>query len=214
MRQDLTEVIMVVDRSGSMQSCRQDAEGGINAFIDEQKKAVGRCNFTLVQFDTQYEFVYKGIDIQDVPNFTLLPRGATALYDAIGQAINETGKRLADMHEADRPALVAFVVQTDGLENSSKEFSRETIKQMIEHQRDKYNWKFTFLGANQNAVLTGTSLGFDQEACATYSEECTSGGILASANMVSRARAATMNCCDDVDFRYTEQERKSMTEGS
>ena len=122
MRTDLTDITMVIDRSGSMQSIRSDAEGGINSFIEQQKQEPGEANVTLVQFDADYEFVHSGVPIRQVPAFKLVPRGSTALLDAVGRAINETGARLAAMDEVQRPGLVVFVIVTDGEENSSREF--------------------------------------------------------------------------------------------
>ena len=114
---------------------------------------------TLVQFDTEYEFLHRGVPVQQVPPYRLVPRGMTALLDAVGRAINETGERLAKMDETDRPGLVVFVVMTDGEENSSKEFSKDQVKQMITHQQEKYGWHFTFLGANQDAFAEAGALG-------------------------------------------------------
>ena len=145
MRTDLTDITLVVDRSGSMDAIQGDAEGGVNTFITEQAKEPGEALLTLVQFDTEYEFLHKGVPIGEVPRYELHPRGATALLDAVGRAINETGERLAAMKEQDRPGLVIFVVMTDGLENSSKEFTKAQIKEMIERQQHDYNWQFTFL---------------------------------------------------------------------
>lgn len=133
MRSDLTDITLVVDRSGSMQEMRSDAEGGVNAFIADQAKEPGEALLTLVQFDTEYEFLHSGVPIGQVPKYTLVPRGSTALLDAVGRAINETGERLSKMDEKDRPGLVIFVVMTDGHENASKEFSKPQIKKMIEH---------------------------------------------------------------------------------
>ena len=99
MRPDLTDITLVVDRSGSMESIWNDAEGGVNAFIEEQSKQPGEALLTLVQFDTDYEFVHNGVPIQDVPKYELQPRGMTALLDAVGRAINETGERMAKMAE-------------------------------------------------------------------------------------------------------------------
>src|SRR5262249_34920935 len=151
MRKDLTDITVVVDRSGSMAACQSDAEGGLNTFINEQKRLPGESLFTLVQFDTEYEFVHKGIPIRDVPPYHLVPRGSTALLDAVGRAIIETGERLRNMKEADRPGLVVFVILTDGQENSSREFQLAKIKEMVQHQQDVYKWQFTYLGANQDA---------------------------------------------------------------
>ena len=139
MKSDLTDITLVVDRSGSMEQIRQDAEGGVNSFIAQQAKEPGEALLTLVQFDTEYDFIRKGVPISQVPKYELIPRGRTALLDAVGRAINETGERLAKMDEQERPGLVVFVVMTDGLENSSVEFSKAKIKEMVEHQQDKYS---------------------------------------------------------------------------
>ena len=103
MKADLTDITLVVDRSGSMAQVREDAEGGVNTFITEQGKEPGEALLTLVQFDTEYEFLHKGVQIKQVPKYELVPRGMTALLDAVGKAINETGERLAKMPEGDRP---------------------------------------------------------------------------------------------------------------
>src|SRR3954454_24245157 len=135
MKSDLTDITLVVDRSGSMEQIRDDAEGGVNTFIADQSKEPGEALLTLVQFDTEYEFLHKGVPISQAPKYKLVPRGGTALLDAVGRAINETGERLSKMAEQDRPGLVIFVVMTDGEENSSKEFSKSQIKEMIEVNR-------------------------------------------------------------------------------
>ena len=114
---------------------------------------------TLVQFDTRYEFVHSAVPIENVPPYELEPRNATALLDAVGRAINETGSRLAKMPEHDRPGLVVFVVMTDGHENSSVEFSKTRIKSMIDHQQTKYSWQFIFLGADQDSWAVSRQLG-------------------------------------------------------
>src|SRR5256885_1489485 len=113
MRNDLTDITVVMDRSGSMNSCRSDAEGGLNAFIKEQKELPGEALFTLVQFDTEYEVVHKAKPIKDVPKCILTPRGGTALLDALGRTIHQTGDRLLAFPEHQRPALVCFVIITD-----------------------------------------------------------------------------------------------------
>jgi len=138
MRSDLTDITLVVDRSGSMNAIREDAEGGVNALIREQARQPGEALLTLVQFDTEYDFVHKGIPIGQVPAYKLVPRGNTALLDAVGRAMNETGERLATIAEADRPGLVIFVIVTDGQENSSKEFSKAQVKEKIAEQQSKY----------------------------------------------------------------------------
>ena len=162
MNQNLIDITLVLDRSGSMEIVRDDTIGGTNSFIEQQKQGTTDVTFTLVQFDNQYEFVHKAAPMKTVPPLnreTYQPRGSTALLDAIGRAINETGARLAAMPENERPAKVLFIIQTDGQENSSKEFTHSQIASMITHQREKYSWEFIYLGANQDAIATGTSYG-------------------------------------------------------
>ncbi len=209
MRTDLTDITMVIDRSGSMESIRSDAEGGINAFINQQKVEPGEALLTLVQFDTEYEFVHSGVPIKQVTAFTLLPRGSTALLDAVGRAINETGARLAAMNETDRPGLVVFVIVTDGQENSSREFKRKKIREMIQHQQSAYKWQFTFLAANQDAFAEGASMGIAQDGIAAYAVGKERASWDAAAKKMSRMRKA-MSDGETVDNKFTEEERGEM----
>lgn len=158
--QNLTEVIVLIDRSGSMTSIKNDMEGGFNTFIEEQKKIAGECQVTVAQFDTEYEILYSGKNVQDVPKLELVPRGSTALFDSLAKLITDVGTRLASTKEEERPGKVICLVITDGYENASHEFTRQKIFDMITHQRDKYNWEFIYLGANQDAFAEGGSMGF------------------------------------------------------
>ena len=209
MRTDLTDITMVVDRSGSMESIKSDAEGGINSFIDQQKQEPGEALLTLVQFDTDYEFVHTGKPIKQVSAFKLVPRGSTALLDAVGRAINETGARLAAMEESQRPGLVVFVIVTDGQENSSKEFTRERLRQMIEHQQSVYKWQFTFLAANQDAFAEGASMGIAQDGIAAFSVGKVRGTYDAASKKMSRMRKAAGEGAA-VDNKFTDEERGEM----
>ena len=209
MRTDLTDITMVVDRSGSMESIKSDAEGGINSFIDQQKQEPGEALLTLVQFDTEYEFVHSGVPVKQIPAFTLVPRGSTALLDAVGRAINETGARLAAMAESQRPALVVFVIVTDGAENSSREFTRDQIRTMVEHQQSAYKWQFTFLAANQDAFAAGGSMGIAQDGIAAYSMGKVRGSWDAAAKKMSRMRKAAGEGAA-VDNKFTDEERGEM----
>ena len=209
MRNDLTDITMVVDRSGSMESIRTDAEGGINSFVDQQKKEPGDALLTLVQFDTEYEFVHSGTPIKQVPAFTLVPRGATALLDAIGRAVNETGARLAKMGESQRPGLVAFVIVTDGAENSSREFKREQIREMIEHQQSVYKWQFTFLAANQDAFAEGAAMGIAAAGIAAYSSGKERSAWDVAAKKLSRMRTSA-SLGEAVENKFTEEERREI----
>ena len=209
MRTDLTDITMVIDRSGSMQSIQSDAQGGINSFIQQQKQEPGETLLTLVQFNTDYEFVHSGVPVKNVLEFQLRPSGSTALLDAVGRAINETGSRLAAMDESQRPGLVAFVIVTDGQENSSHEFSRDRIRQMIEQQQTVYKWQFTFLAANQDAFAEGASLGIAQDGIAAYSMGKIRGTYDAAAKKMSRMRNAAIQHAE-VDNRFTDEERDAM----
>jgi len=154
-----TEIVFVVDRSGSMSTIADDMKGGFDSFIAKQKELPGECKVTLVQFDDEPETVYTALSLNEVPALDLVPRGMTALLDAVGKAIQETGMRLAAMPEHERPSQVLFVIITDGRENQSKEYGRNRVYDMITHQREKYSWEFVFLGANQDAFAEGTSMG-------------------------------------------------------
>jgi hypothetical protein len=210
MRSDLTDITLVVDRSGSMSIVRDDAEGGVNTFIAEQAKQPGEALLTLVQFDTEYEFLHKGVPISQVPHYQLHPRGMTALLDAIGRAINETGERLAAMNEQERPGLVIFVVMTDGLENSSKEFTKPQLKSMIERQQNEYNWQFTFLGANQDAFAEASSIGIHAAGVANYAIEKVAAAHMATLNKVARMRAQC-RAGETVKNEFTDEERERMS---
>src|SRR5688572_4072309 len=122
-----TEIVVVLDRSGSMSCVRTDMEGGFNEFIKKQKEVAGDCAVTLVQFDDKYEVVYEAKPLNDVPNLNLVPRGSTALLDSLGKTINSVGYRLKNTPESKRPGRVLFLVITDGHENSSSEFKKHRI---------------------------------------------------------------------------------------
>lgn len=211
MRSDLTDVTVVLDRSGSMSSCREEAENGVNHFVDKQKKHDGDCLFTLVQFDNEYEFVHRAVPINDVTKFTLVPRGMTALLDAVGRAINETGERLATLEEDQRPGLVVFVIVTDGMENASHEFNRGQIKEMIEGQQGGYQWQFTFLGANQDAFSEAASIGIPTSAAANYSTRSSKEAFTAASANVNRMRTSRASG-QSVNCEYTAEERGDMNQ--
>lgn len=157
-----TDITIVLDRSGSMNSVREDVIGGINSFLKDQDDDHGPVTVTLTQFDTHYQIDYSGVPIKDVPMLdtsTYVPRGGTALYDAIGRTINGVGERLAKLPESERPSKVIFVVYTDGADNASREFKKSQIYDMIKHQQEKYNWQMLFLGADIS-VNVGKEIGF------------------------------------------------------
>lgn len=215
MNTNLTDIILVVDKSGSMYSIRSDAEGGINSLIKDQARLEGDCNLTLVEFSTDYNFVEEATPINEVKEYTLMPGGGTALLDAVGRAIVETGNRLRDMKEEDRPALVQMVIVTDGYENSSREYTREQIREMINHQRDKYNWQFTFLGADENSFNDAVSWGVRAADAAVYNVTNSKGTYASTSAMLRRKRDAYVNLGLEAvnlvnDITFTEEEREEM----
>jgi hypothetical protein len=209
MNKNLADITLVVDRSGSMGECKVEAEKGINAFIAEQKELPGEALFSILQFDNTSEWVFQGKPVKEVGHYKLEPRGMTALLDAVGRAIKSTGQRLEAMPEADRPGLVIIAIVTDGLENISSEFTRDNIRKMIELQTNTYNWKFTYLGANQDAFAEAGSIGIPMGGAATYT---TSNSTLMYTAMGSQI--STMRCMassgKDASFEYTEEDRKNI----
>ena len=192
-----------------MGAIRTDAEGGINSFVQQQSLEAGEALLTLVQFNTIYEFVHTGTPIKQVPTYKLQPSGSTALLDAVGRAINETGARLAAMDESQRPGLVVFVIVTDGHENASREFTRDQIRQMVEQQQSVYEWQFTFLAANQDAFAEGASLGIAADGIAQWATGKVLGTYDVAAKKLSRMRKAA-SAGDTVDNKFTDEERQSM----
>jgi hypothetical protein len=169
MNQNLTEIIFILDRSGSMAGLENDTIGGFNGFVKKQAEA-GQTSLTTVLFDDRYEILHNGIDAGDVvlTDDEYFTRGSTALLDAVGKTINDVGKRLSDTPEASRPGKVIFVITTDGLENASREFSYDKVKKMITHQSDKYGWEFIFMGANIDVVKEGNKLGIIEDRSFCY----------------------------------------------
>jgi len=210
MKADLTDITLVVDRSGSMADVRDDAEGGVNTFISQQAQEPGEALLTLVQFDTEYEFLHSGVPIDSVPQYELMPRGMTALLDAVGRAINETRERLEKMDEADRPGLVIFVVMTDGHENSSVEFNKARIRKMIEQQQNECDWHFTFLGANQDAFSEAGGMGIYADGVADFAMDKVAATYKVTASKVARMRAQRRTG-ERVSNAFTDEEREQMT---
>lgn len=161
MKTNLAEIACVVDRSGSMYSIVNDAIGGFNTFLESQKAEDGEARLTLVLFDNEYIVAHESADIKAVPPLdetTYVPRGSTALLDAIGKTIDDVGKRLSATPEDQRPGKVIVAILTDGMENASTTYSSKKIAEMIEHQRDVYDWEFVFLAANQDAIATASQI--------------------------------------------------------
>ena len=171
MKNGYSDITVVLDRSGSMACLVDEVIGAFNTFVDEQQQIAGQASFSLVQFDDRYEVYLDAVDLAKVGRLdrtTYVPRGMTALYDAVGRAIVATGTRLAALDEAERPDKVVFLIQTDGMENASREFDAVTLQAMIRHQQDKYAWEFVFLGANIDAGSVAEEIGIARDKALQY----------------------------------------------
>jgi uncharacterized protein YegL len=205
-----TEIVFVLDRSGSMQDIAKDMEGGFNEFIKQQKTVPGECSVTLVQFDTEYEVVYAGTALDKVPALKLEPRGMTALLDAVGTAVQTTGLRLSLLPENQRPSKVIVVVLTDGQENSSKEYTSARVADMIKLQREKYQWDFVFLGADLNAIEVAAKLNINNAA--VYHANAV--GSVQAFNSVSNAVGASRITGDALDYSQSTYDSTIVKGGS
>ena len=171
MRSNLTEIVFILDRSGSMGSLEKDTIGGFNSFIERQNQEEGDAILTTVLFDDKYEILHDGVSIKDVKQLTnkeYYARGMTALLDAMGKTIITVKNRLNNTDEKYRPSKVIFVITTDGQENCSKEFNRDQIKTLVEQQTKENDWQFLFLGANIDAISTAQSFGIDGKFASNY----------------------------------------------
>ncbi|HMA19464.1 MAG TPA: hypothetical protein VKO87_01610 [Gemmatimonadaceae bacterium] len=170
MKKGYIHIVLVLDRSGSMHDVWNDTIGGVNRYLDGQR-GHSHCTVTLAQFDEEYELIYNRVPIADVAPRTrenYVPRGWTALHDAMGSTIDSVGLVLAALPESERPERVLFVTMTDGHENRSRIFNGAQVRAKVEHQRKHYGWEFVFLGANQDAILTAGELGIMRGATMTY----------------------------------------------
>lgn len=176
-----TAIALVIDRSGSMGSIRQEAENSVNEYIREQKELDGELLIEIVDFDNTVETQIPLTSADNVSKYTLTPRGLTALHDAMGQTINSLGAKLAAMPENERPGRVLFVTVTDGGENASREFDAGRVKALVKRQTDKYGWDFVFLAANQDAIVVGGALGHSTGSSLTFDPQ----NVAAAANSLS-----------------------------
>jgi hypothetical protein len=238
MKQGYTHIVVVLDRSGSMDSCKKVTLDGFNEFLRKQQALKGEGSITLVQFDDQYEVNYDFLPLSNAPQLnheTYQPRGMTALLDAIGKTIDNTGKRLASLSEEQRPERVIFVIQTDGFENASVEYvgpepdvvttttinghsvtygsihvydKASKVRSMIQHQREKYNWDFIFLGAGQDAVLEAQKMGIPQKSSLTYTSSKTDAAFRAVSSYVTGYRGAVDSDAASV-CSFSEEDRTS-----
>jgi len=211
-RSDLTHLYFLLDRSGSMQSIKSDIEGGFTAFVDEQRKAAGEARATLAQFDDVYELVYADRPIADVPPLDLQPRNMTALHDAMGRLVTDAGARLAAMPESERPGTVIVAIMTDGLENASKEWTGPAIKALVEQQTTAYGWTFMYMGADQDAIEVGESLGIARAHAVTYGRTKSAAAMATASGKIAKLRQARLVAPAAPMEAFTAAERASLAE--
>ena len=217
MKKNLTELVMILDRSGSMRGLESDTIGGYNSMLRKQQKAEGDVLVSTVLFDDVSEVLFDRVPLQKMPQMTekeYVVRGCTALLDAIGKAIHHIGNVHKYAREEDRPEKTIFVITTDGMENASRLYSYEKVKQMVERQKEKYGWEFLFLGANIDAIETAGRFGIAPDRAANYHSDhegtALNYEVLADAVCEIRACAAPIdgNWKRRIDEDYSRRGRK------
>ena len=180
-RNNITELVFILDRSGSMSGLESDTVGGFNSMIEKQKKEDGECYVSTVLFDNVSEVLHDRVRLSEIRPMTdreYTVRGCTALLDAIGGAIYHIGNIHKYARPEDVPEHTMFIITTDGLENASHRYDSEQVKRMIERQKEKYGWEFLFIGANIDAVETARSYGIDEDRAVNYNADSKGTGIL------------------------------------
>jgi hypothetical protein len=209
MKDGYIHISVILDRTGSMETIRDDTIGGFNAFLNAQKAELGLASLTLVQFDSQdpYEIVYHFKPLAEVPELTretFVPRATTPLLDAIGRGINDLEKSLADITEDERPSRVVMVVITDGQENASREFRKDQIEKMIKEKQEKATWQFVFLSADLNAI--GDALASGVRAASTLAHDKDGHGVGAAWASLSR-RVSDYRSGNKEDVSFLDEDR-------
>jgi len=199
----ITDITILIDRSGSMGLIKDDMVDGLNNFIKEQKQIEGKCNITVAQFDHEFEYIVENTDIENVNKLSIEPRGSTALLDAIGKLINGTRIRV----DKNKPNYVVIMIVTDGYENASREYTKQTILELIK-QEEKRGWNFLYLGANQDAIATGMSYGFSAVNSAGY--DASSIGTCSMWTNTSQNICSYRMTGNSDNLNYTDEMRSSM----
>ena len=210
MKKNLTELVFILDKSGSMSGLEKDTIGGFNSLLDQQRKVDGECVITTVLFDNRYELLHDRIDIRAVQPITgkeYFVGGSTALLDAIGKTIHKIGAVQKNTTEDYRAEKVMFVIITDGEENASRNYSSMQIREMIQRQKERYDWEFIFLGANIDAVETAGRFGIDADRAVDYVPD--GEGTELNYRMMSET-VATFRECGAVPTACLDEIRKDM----
>ena len=202
MKNNITEIVFILDRSGSMSGFETDTIGGFNATIEKQKEQDGKVYVSTVLFDNISEVIHDRIDINEIKRMTRRDYqvgGCTALLDAIGGAIHHIGNIHKYARQEDIPEHTIFIITTDGMENASHRYSKDRIKEMIKRQTEKYGWEFIFLAANIDAVETAENIGIRKERAANYRQ--TKDGVYRSYCAMSEAISTVRrNCAKDMNL--------------
>ena len=202
MKKNLTELVFILDRSGSMQGLEVDTIGGFNAMLEKQKKEPGEAFVSTILFNDHTQVLHDRVKIEAIEPIThreYYVRGCTALLDAIGGAIHHIGNIHKYARSEDVPEHTLFVITTDGMENASRRYTSQQVKTMIQRQKEKYGWEFLFLGANIDAVETAGSLGIAPDRAVNY--HCDSEGTRLNYEVVSQAVTA-VRCCATLDEHW------------
>lgn len=174
MKNNLTELVFILDRSGSMSGLEKDTIGGFNSMIEKQKNEEGEAVVSTVLFNHRSEVIHDRVDIRNVAPMTLKeyqPMGTTALLDALGNAIHHIGNVHKYARKEDVPVHTLFVITTDGYENASRQYSAKKVRSMVERQKEKYGWEFLFLGANIDAIGTAKEFGIDEDMAVEFNSD-------------------------------------------
>ena len=207
MKNGITEMVFILDRSGSMGGLESDTIGGFNAMIEKQKKQEGKAYVTTVLFDHEIQILHSRVELSEIPPMTdkdYTVRGTTALIDAIGMTIGRIKGQHKELSEDEVPEHTIFVITTDGMENASKEYSSKDVKKMIEHQKKKHNWEFLFIGANIDAVETAKHFGIDKNRAVNYKADARGTGVLYNAvssvvGSVRKSKAIEDTWCQEIN---------------
>ena len=191
----MTELVFILDRSGSMAGLEADTIGGFNSMLEKQRREPGDAVVSTVLFDNETEVIHDRVSIADVPKLTekeYYVRGCTALLDAVGGAINHIGNVHKYARKEDVPERTLFIITTDGMENASRRYNYEKVRKMIERQKEKYGWEFLFLGANIDAAAEAGKFGIDESMSANY--HCDSVGTALNFEVIGEAISSVRAC--------------------
>ncbi len=195
MKKGLTEIVFILDRSGSMGGLEADTIGGYNSMLEKQKKEDGEAIISTVLFDDQTEILHDRKNLNDVKPLTdkeYYVRGCTALLDAVGGAIHHIGRIRKEMPEDECPEKTLFIITTDGMENASKQYSYEKVKKMVEKKKKKQQWEFIFMGANMDAIEVAGRFGLAANRAVTY--ECDDIGTALNFEVISKIVSCARSC--------------------